>query len=948
MEQRYEIIVELVDGSRVYLDTYKAEPVNITYNVSDIIDISSRNSSYSKTITLPETPNNREVFNYISDLSSVSSFNPNKKAKAYILVDTIQIFEGFIQLRKVIVDDEGDVKLECVIFGDNDNLFKNIGDGFLTDLDMSDYNHDWTIQAITASWYGDYKLGYYYPLVDYGNDWDLADLQSNICTINRLFPATYIKTIFDRIIYEAGYSYKSNFLSGSTFSNLIMPFTKEKLEKDPLSAQVNRFYAGVTPSVNINKTTSQLCAATVVPGGSGKGGGTTTITDNPLGISVGTYRIRFNDDSNIPFGDPSNNWSTSNYEYTQPSSPLPGQQFTCAFDLTLGITSKPSECKIAFKRSRNPITGATVSGGVVVPVGGITTPMKFSTVPGATVVLTSSLYGGGTAKGTIQCDPVNLFTGEKLWVEVEVIIFTNYTRAVVAAFPGSYGLTSYVFASVIAGATYTTSYVVMTQNTGTSIYNDIPSYLISGQTIDYNKVLPTNIKKRDFITSIIKMFNLIVEPNKEFQNSLYIEPRDAYYESGTIKYWTKKIDLLDPIEEQILGETQNKRTLFTYKEDKDFWNNLYKSDTNEIYGQYNYEIDNDFIKGEKKIDVIFSPTPLIALPQSNEIILGQILKDKTSVNKFISPNIRILYKKLVPLPTETWKLWDVVGTASTPSTPYTQTSYPYAGHYDNPFNPQIDINWGQIRGAYDNITANIVTDNNLFSLYYDKMMSEFSDSDSRIVTLSMYLSPYDINNFRFNDKIFLTIGGSGQYYKVNKIEGYDPGEVKTCKVELIKTKYITVPRVRRPARPVYVINDKWKIANSNTNVARGNVPTGSQKAGTSTYGNYNSVVGNTITLGDNNTQSARSMVIGNNNTVEYTAEGSLIFGNNVRVSEPNTIYLSGKIVNSMSYISASRDEVLSPFSDGVVNYISASRDWIRELGSHDTIQIISSGRDSIL
>jgi len=77
---RYEIIVE-VNGENQYLDTYKYEPVTLTYNVPDIQDISKRNSSFSRTITLPETQNNRFVFNNISDLAPDSTFNPNLKVK---------------------------------------------------------------------------------------------------------------------------------------------------------------------------------------------------------------------------------------------------------------------------------------------------------------------------------------------------------------------------------------------------------------------------------------------------------------------------------------------------------------------------------------------------------------------------------------------------------------------------------------------------------------------------------------------------------------------------------------------------------------------------------------------------------------------------------------------------------------------------------------------------
>ena len=46
---RFEILVEL-NGVKQQLDTYNEEPISLTYNVADVSDISSRNSSFSKTI----------------------------------------------------------------------------------------------------------------------------------------------------------------------------------------------------------------------------------------------------------------------------------------------------------------------------------------------------------------------------------------------------------------------------------------------------------------------------------------------------------------------------------------------------------------------------------------------------------------------------------------------------------------------------------------------------------------------------------------------------------------------------------------------------------------------------------------------------------------------------------------------------------------------------------
>jgi hypothetical protein len=66
-------------------------------------------------------------------------------------------------------------------------------------------------------------------------------------------------------------------------------------------------------------------------------------------------------------------------------------------------------------------------------------------------------------------------------------------------------------------------------------------------------------------------------------------------------------------------------------------------------------------------------------------------------------------------------------------------------------------------------------------------MNEILDNTSRIVTCKMYLTPKDIQQFRFSDLIYLRLGSSGQYYHVNKISNYSlTAPQKTVEVELIK------------------------------------------------------------------------------------------------------------------------------------------------------------------
>jgi len=115
-------------------------------------------------------------------------------------------------------------------------------------------------------------------------------------------------------------------------------------------------------------------------------------------------------------------------------------------------------------------------------------------------------------------------------------------------------------------------------------------------------------------------------------------------------------------------------------------------------------------------------------------------------------------------------------------------AYPYLGHFNNPQEPAYDINFGQTNGLY--YLEETVTSDNLYSVYWENFVNELFDKDSRIITASFYLSPFDIADFRFNDNIYIR----DQYYKVNKILNYDPTKEALVKVELIKTKFITIPR----------------------------------------------------------------------------------------------------------------------------------------------------------
>jgi len=529
---RYEILIEL-NGVRQQLDTYKLDPISLTFNVADVADISSRNSSFSKTIKLPETRNNRQVFGDISDLGVDSSFNPNRKTKCWILVDTAVVFEGYLQLKKVFVDKETDkADYEVVVYADNDNFFKQLGNKFITDSDYSELSHYWTAGNVRDSWTSEWSKGYFYPLIDYGYDWDLGEVNgwtnawNTQVRTNQMFPATNAKYIWDKIFNDAGYTYQSNFLNSQVFTSLYIPFNREKLLR-PNTSTASRFSIGRTQSSTfLSWTQSRVDPNTIVEQDPYYG---PIVVANSVNNLIGTFSIPFNSEAS-PNGDPDNLYNTTTYLYTAPTNFI-SQRFVCNFDITFRFKvefgafafgfSGAYATSICFKRSRNPITGVTVSGGYVMPVNGsiAARPFTSAAIPG----IQYEAAGGTTQQpqrcyGQISTDILDnsttnqkkLFPGEKVWVEVRYSANNIDIRSKV----GNSNLLPPT--ETIGGISYNTRLPIGTAcgtfSGNNKFFNVLNNDVLVDELIDYNQVLPLNVKQSDFILSIIKMFNLYVEP----------------------------------------------------------------------------------------------------------------------------------------------------------------------------------------------------------------------------------------------------------------------------------------------------------------------------------------------------------------------------------------------------------------------------------------------------
>jgi len=144
-----------------------------------------------------------------------------------------------------------------------------------------------------------------------------------------------------------------------------------------------------------------------------------------------------------------------------------------------------------------------------------------------------------------------------------------------------------------------------------------------GQTFNIYDVLP-NMKQTDFLMAIIKMFNLYMSPI--YETSVVIEPRDIYYTDDIVD-WTDLLDTSKDFTIKPQGLLENKELVFTYADNGDDLNKIFKQATSFNYGYRDLIFDNEFVKETKKVEIPFSLIPfvlsLITLPpvESNPFLI---------------------------------------------------------------------------------------------------------------------------------------------------------------------------------------------------------------------------------------------------------------------------------------------------------------------------------------
>jgi hypothetical protein len=693
--------------------------LSLTKSIYDIQEPDKRKSNFTKTITIPSSTANDLVFAswfdvnfYLSnDLQQQPFFNPNKKAPCILHTSELEQMTGYAQMTAITLN-QGKWEYEVTLYGELRDLFAIITNKKLSDLDLSEFNHPYNETSIVNSWTAPTGAGYVYPMIDYGDNhdhWVNGVNTSNVFWITEHFkPFIYVKTIIDKIFADSGYNYSSSFFNSALFKKLIYQGDIAGLIKT--NQEIEDY------SVVATNTTTQTF---------------TNLGDDRTPANIySNYKILYDTidlDTNTQYNPATGTTTILQGDY---------YNFYGEFRIKLTNTSVINLAdNLSFALCVIDSTGTILSTKKVklnllemFPLGGV--------------------FNAGTSYTfkAIHQDFLRLDAGQQVRVCLRALS-TNYVKPYIS--------------------------IEVTNIENSFSFTPWASTLY-GTDVKVSQMLDDKMSQKDFLMNIVKMFNLYIEPyhfregdvNSGKYNEYLIETRDEYFTDDVID-WTANLDLSKEFTIKP-AFTENKYFKFTYASDNDYLQERYKAQTNRIFGDYIHQIDNDFVKETKKIEIQFAQTLITDTSLTNfKTPMPTIKMDNSYGDTRKDGKPRILFYNGL----QNCADWSLNGTR--------KQQYPLATNYDDWTNPTCDLNFGQPSVVYYNGVNGELTFTNgtLFNRYYYRQITETTDRNSKIIECYMRLRPSDIHNVSFRPLYFI----NNAYYRLYEIIDHNYEQTTLCR-----------------------------------------------------------------------------------------------------------------------------------------------------------------------
>ena len=684
------------------LDTGANVSISINKSFEEIEDFQTKTSSYSKTFTIPQTAKNNRFFAAAYNVNS-ANFSDDIVIPAVVKYGGADVFNGSCRLNKIINSVQGG-SYEIFLTQNLPDLALTLQEVKLTDLDFSGLTHILNYDNIVSTW--SYTGGSYtnytgltgsivYPLGFYGYD------------------DTQYYSRFD--LTTSGFTFSGTPLSPTQFA----PWVSAKYLIDNMFNRAGFTYD--SDFLNSEYFNGIFCLAKTnqTQGGQVVSGSTqnqnifkVNYTRNLLDDADGNFYPNFykgfvfvnelNDPLNI--FSPARNGSAAGRGNFFTTAVAGVYKFKVSFDAQVDNTSVPCVLDIAIKDVDSGTLYSQVRGIVILPQGTEVNDMYVNaTLPAGRRV---ALYYTRQNSGYDPNARIRFtFQGWELWSS---------------------------------------------------------PVLIGDKEILLQDNLPDETTCLDFFKGIVDTFNLVVIPNGD--NSLLIERWDTYFNSGQRLDWSQKLDIS---QDYIIEPTTSltKEYILKYKNSTDRYSLINQQDRNQQFGTYRNISNLAYHSGTKTIESPFQPLPISTFDGNTEsnILVPHIYTwnfgasgDTAQYTPLGSDIILGFYNGLLTSSiTGTTKPYYILSA----NTSISHTTYPAISHLSSyEYSPSTfsDLNFGNQYDYWQPINDTYVgfTTNSVFTNFWSSRVEQLYDSGVKIFTGVFKLTPTEINDLSFNDKVY--------------------------------------------------------------------------------------------------------------------------------------------------------------------------------------------------
>lgn len=243
MERKVQIYVT-TNGETNRLELFNDEQINVTSTVQNIQDISKNFTDFSQSFTIPASDYNNAILQHFYQSDVNATIDYNLRFEAFIEIDLTLFRRGKLQVEKANIKNNRVDSYTVTFYGLGRTLKDLFGEDTLSDLDYSEYNHEYSgaeIQNRIEDGSNLYDVKY--PLITSTRIWGYSGVTVNATTpdwltlggiandiytttgaviFTELFPALRVSKILRLMETRYGVDFTGTFLTDDRLTKLFL------------------------------------------------------------------------------------------------------------------------------------------------------------------------------------------------------------------------------------------------------------------------------------------------------------------------------------------------------------------------------------------------------------------------------------------------------------------------------------------------------------------------------------------------------------------------------------------------------------------------------------------------------------------------------------------------------------------------------------------------------